>query len=199
MFAVLLAVAQSLIPIPKGQPGIHFGPATALINVELFVDAVCPDCATIWPIVEQVLAKYPTVNVQVHWLDLPTHTWAFAVSRAAFAAKSISEELAQKVVTGLFGNHEQDQFGTSKLMNVPESQVIPMILRWVSDTYNVDYSQIEMAYESVDVQMATRIDYKYSYIRNLPGTPTVYVNGAQTTLNEGSTFDDWCTLIDSLL
>jgi protein-disulfide isomerase len=200
MLSLFVAAATSLIPVPKRVTGVHFGPADPLINVELFFDAVCPDCATIWPIIEQVLSQYPnTVGFQVHFIDLPSHTWAYAVSRAVFAVQSVSDDLARSLIRGLLGNHEQDQFTASALKNTPESQVIPKILTYVSTAYNVDYNVLNNKYQSTDIVLNTRIDFKYSFIKNIPGTPTVFFNGAQTDLNEGSSLADWVSLINSLL
>jgi hypothetical protein len=200
MFALLFCSSLSLIPVPKRVPGIHFGPDTALIIIEVICDSVCPDCATIWPIVESVLNLYPTqVNVQLHFLALPSHTWAYAVARGVFAAKSLSEDAARNIVHGLYVKHEQNQFTASALKNTPESQVIPQILTYISSTYGISYTQLQQAYATDQTVLNARIDFKYAFIRHVPGTPTVFFNGAQTTLTETSSLADWTKLIDSLI
>jgi hypothetical protein len=146
------------------------------------------------------MQKYPTqVNLQVHFLELPSHTWAFAVTRGIYAVKAISEDKARKAIAGLFGKHEQSQFSTSALSNTPESQVTGKVLNWAAITYGISYADLEKKWQSSEVVMAARIDFKYSYIRHVPGTPTVFFNGEQTNLNEMSTLNDWVRLIDSLL
>jgi hypothetical protein len=102
-------------------------------------------------------------------------------------------------VHGLFVKREQNQFTASALKNTPEAQVIPKILTYITQTYGVDYTQLQQAYNATQTILNTRIDYKYSFIRHVPGTPTVFFNGAQTTLNENSPLSDWTALIDSLL
>jgi protein-disulfide isomerase len=200
MLALLLARVAPLISIPKRVPGVHFGPDTALVGIEVVCDSVCPDCATVWSVVESVLSQYPTqVNVQLHFLALPSHTWAYAVARGVFAVQSLSADVARSVVHGLYVKREQTQFSASALKNTPEAQVIPKILTYIAQTYGVDYAQLQQAYNATQTVLNARIDYKYAFIRHVPGTPTVFFNGAQTTLNENSPLSDWTKLIDSLL
>lgn len=199
MFAVLLSLSLSLIPVPKRHPGIHMGPAAAKINVEIFVDATCPDCGQIWPNIEKALETYKDLNVDVQWLCLPSHTWSHDVTRAVFAVKSISEEKAIKVMHGLFAEYEQQQFYPTTLANVPENEVHKRLTRWIVDNYDIDESEFTMAFYASDNQMDARITYKYAFIKNVPGTPTVYINGDQSTLNEGSSWSEWASTIDALL
>jgi predicted DsbA family dithiol-disulfide isomerase len=190
----------SLIPIPKRLSGIHFGADPALINIEVFCDSVCPDCATTWPVVESVLNQYPNqVGVQLHFLALPSHTWAYAVARGVFAVNSISADAARQLVHGLYAKREQNQFTASALKNTPESKVIQSILNYISSTYGLDAIKVQQAYNSTATVQNTRIDFKYAFLRHVPGTPTVYINGAQTKLNEESKLSDWVSAIKPLL
>lgn len=200
MIALLAFLGSAGIPIPKGYSGIHWGPESAPINIELFTDIICPDCATEWPITMKVLEKYSTqVNLQVHLFELPFHTWAYVISRLCYAMDSIDHKLGQAVINGLLGDHDQDQFGTTAMQNTPEKDVTKKALAYAVEKYGVDATTLQKAFDSTEVIMRTRIDYKYTYIKNIPGTPTVYINGIQTDLTENSSFDDWCRIIDKLL
>jgi hypothetical protein len=200
MFALLVSSVASTIPVPKRLSGVRFGADPALINIEVFCDAVCPDCGTTWPIVESVLTRYPTqVGVRIHFLALPRHTWGYAVARGIFAVQSISEDKARDAVHALYVNRGQNRFSASTLQNTPESQVISEIISYFARTLSINATQLQAAYYNANVVSNTQIDYKYSFIRRIPGTPTVHVNGAQTTLNEESKLEDWTKLIDSLL
>jgi predicted DsbA family dithiol-disulfide isomerase len=200
MLGFFLTASFSLIPVPKREPGIHFGPDTSLIAIEVFCDSVCPDCANTWPIVESVLSEYPTqVSVQLHFIALPSHTWAYPLARGVFAVNAISAETARQVVHGLYVKHEQNQFTASALKNTPESKVTQSILNYLASTYAIDRIKLEQAYNSTTTVQTTRIDFKYAFLRHIPGTPTVYINGAQTELNENSKLSDWSSQIKALL
>jgi predicted DsbA family dithiol-disulfide isomerase len=200
MFGLFLCSATSLIPVPKRLSGIHFGADPALIDIEVFCDSVCPDCAATWPVVEAVLNQYPTqVGVQLHFIALPSHTWAYALARGVFAVNSLSASTARQLVHGLYTKGEQAQFTASALKNTPESRVITSILNYIGSTYGLDPAKVQQAYNSTETVQNTRIDFKYAFLRHIPGTPTIYVNGAQTELNEESKLSDWVALINSLL
>jgi hypothetical protein len=77
--------------------------------------------------------------------------------------------------------------------------VIPQIISYFAQALSLNATQLQVAYSNANVVSNTRIDYKYSVIRNPPGTPTVHINGAQTKLTEESKLQDWTKLIDSLL
>jgi predicted DsbA family dithiol-disulfide isomerase len=200
MLPLLVTASLSLIPVPKRVSGLHFGADPALINIEVFCDGACPDCATTWSVVESVLTQYPKdVGVQLHLLALPSHTWAYTIARGIFAVKAVSEDIARQLVHGLYVKHEQNQFTTSALRNTPESKVTTQFLNYIASTYGLDPAKLQASYNSTATVQNTRIDYKYSFLRHIPGTPTVYINGAQSELNENSKLSDWVTLIKSLI
>lgn len=192
----LASLTLSLIPVAKQYPGFSFGSKNAQIQIDLYVDLICPDCATIWSIVKQVMDKYKTqVHVQMHCYDLCYHKWAYLVARGLYALNAISEEKAKMMIDGLFINHDQTQFA------VPESEknMTDTLVNYVTTTYEVEKTDFMDKFASSDVVTNTRVDYKYSQIKGLHGTPTVYINGGSSSLNETSTFEDWTTEIDSLL
>jgi protein-disulfide isomerase len=197
MLFLLVPAALGLIPVPKRLPGIHFGADPALVNVEVFCDSLCPYCAALWSVIESVLSQFPKeVGVQLHFIALPSHTWAYALARGVFAVKALSEDVARDLVHGLYVKREQNQFTATALRNTPESKVIPQILNYIASTYGLDPAQVQASYNSTATVQNTRIDYKYAYLRHIPGTPTVYINGAQSELDEES---DWVSFIKSLL
>lgn len=200
MFAILLSLSLSLIPVPNRPSGVRYGPADAQINIEIFLDMTCPDCATEFNRVKQILAAYPTqVNVVYHFFELPSHTWSYLLARSVFAVMKESEELGKKMLDGLLGNGDQSLFYPTTQKDNGEQKVYEAAKQYAVKQTGISASTFELNYDDLDVIMATRIEFKYSLIRDLPGTPTVYVNGVVTSLNEESTIDDWKDLINSLL
>lgn len=200
MISLFAALCTALIPVPARPTGIKYGPAYAPINIEVFVDMTCPDCATEYKIVQQVLAAYPTqVNVVYHFFELPSHTWSYLLTRSVFACLKESEDYAKKMIEGLLGNGDQSQFYPYVLSEKGEAKVQALAEQYAVSTTGIDKGTFEINYDDLDVIQLTRIEFKYSLIRNLKGTPTVYINGVESSLTEESTLQDWKNLINSLL
>lgn len=200
MFTLFVALSTALIPVPSRPTGIKYGPSSAPVNIEVFVDITCPDCATEYETVKKVLAAYPTqVNVVYHFFELPSHTWSYVLTRSIFACLKESEDYAKKMIDGLLGNGDQSQFYPTVLAEKGEAKVQKLAEQYAVSTTGIDSSTFELNYDDLSVIMLTRIEFKYSLIKNLKGTPTVYINGVESSLNEESTLQDWKDLIDSLL
>jgi predicted DsbA family dithiol-disulfide isomerase len=200
MIALFLCFGSSLIPVPKRPPGIRFGADPALINFEVFCDTLCPYCAELWSVIESVINQFPTqVGFQLHFIALPSHTWAYAVARGVFAANSLSPSIARELVHGLYVKGDQNQFTASALQTTPESKVVQSITTYIASTYGLDPVKVQQAYNATETVQNTRIDFKYAFVRHIPGTPTIYVNGAQSELGSDTTLSDWASFIKNLL
>ena len=200
MISLFAALCTALIPVPNRPTGIKYGPSGAPINIEVFVDITCPDCATEYATVKKVLDAYPTqVNVVYHFFELPSHTWSYVLTRSIFACLKESEDLAKKMIEGLLGNFDQSQFYPSTLAESGEAKVQELATQYAVSTTGIDRGTFELNYDDLSVIMLARTEFKYSLIRNLKGTPTVYINGVESSLNEDSTLQDWKNLINSLL
>lgn len=200
MISLFVALCTALIPVPNRPTGIKYGPSYAPINIEVFVDMTCPDCAEEYNVVKQVLAAYPTeVNIVYHFFELPSHTWSYLLARSVFACYKESEELAKKMLDGLLGNYDQSQFYPTALAESGEAKVQELATQYAVAQTGIDRSTFELNYDDLSVILLTRTEFKYSLIRNLKGTPSVYINGVETSLTETSTLQDWKDLINSLL
>lgn len=199
MISLFAALCTSLIPIPKRPPGIHYGPSSAPINIEVFVDITCPACAGDYNTIKQVLAAYPTqVNVVYHFFELPSHTWSYLLTRSLFACYKESEEYAKKMIDGLFGDYDQTQFYPTTLENTGEAKVEELAEQYAVTKTGIDRNTYKVNYDDADVVQMTRIEFKHSFVHKLKGTPTIYVNGVEAFFG-GPSFQEWKELIDSLL
>lgn len=199
MISLFLTFCGSLIPIPNRPSGIKFGPASAPINIELFIDITCPSCAAEYNIIKRVLAAYPTeINVNFHFFELPSHTWSYLLTRTIFAVAKENDDFAKQMMDGLLGNYDQSQFYALALMEYGEEKVYELAKQYAIEKTGIDRDTFDVNYDDSSVIKNTRIEFKYSLIRNLKGTPTVYINGVESTLG-GYTFDEWKDIIDSLL
>lgn len=200
MFYFLAFFCSSLIPIPKRPTGIQFGPSSAPITFEIFTDITCPDCAADYKNIQLILAEYPTqVNFIFHFFEIPAHTWSYLLTRSIYACYKESEDYAKKILDGLFGKYEQAKFYPKALSNVGEEKVFELAKEYVISKTGIDKTTFELNYDDPDVIKQARIDFKYSFIRNLNSVPTIYVNGVKSDLGVSSSLQDWKDLINSLL
>ena len=202
MFA-LLKIASPRMPIPSRYPAIPRGNQDAKIHIEVFVDLLCPDCLATWPNVIKVLNDYPNdVRVSTHLNSLPYHTWAFALTRALFALDSISDDHTpiNNIIDAMYIDGDQNQFTNEALGDKNQSIVLDQIFTYIKEKAQLEsIDPLIAAYQDVNINLKTRIAFKYSMEQFASATPTVFVNGVQTELNEDSSYDDWKAVIDYVL
>jgi protein-disulfide isomerase len=200
MFSFLLVITSSiLMPIPKRFPGLAFGPSKAIIRLELFADPLCPVCAAIWPTVQTVLNHYPTqLNLDVHFLPLPYHTWAYVITRSILAVNISSTTSAQQFLTKLYEG-DQNQFSNTALADVGQTAVIAKVADYVSQNFGISTTTFNSNYNAANTDNLGRIEFKYSTSRGANGTPVVYLNGVESDLDADSTLSQWYAEIDALI
>jgi predicted DsbA family dithiol-disulfide isomerase len=200
MLATFLAIGSSiLMPIPKRFPGLAFGPAKAIIRLELFSDPLCPVCAEEWSTIQTVLNHYPTqLNLDVHFLPLPYHTWSYVLTRAIIAVNVTSTTLAQQFLTKLYSG-DQDQFSNEALGDVGQTAVIAKVADYVSQNFGISTTVFNTNFNAANTDNLGRIEFKYSGSRGVNGTPVVYLNGVESDLGVDAPLSQWYSEIDALI
>jgi protein-disulfide isomerase len=199
-FLLLASLSSAiLMPIPRRYPGILWGPPNAVIKIELFADPLCPDCATIWPKITAVLNHYPTqVNVDVHFLPLPYHTWAFVVTRGILAANISSPDKARQMLANLYAG-DQSQFSNTALQGKGQDAVLTTLASYVQSKLAISASEFTANYNRDSTDTLGRVEFKYSASRGNNGTPVVYVNAVESSIDESTPLATWYAIIDGLL
>jgi predicted DsbA family dithiol-disulfide isomerase len=187
------------MPIPKRYPGLRFGPDNAFIRLELFADPLCSDCAVIWPSIQAILSRYPTqLSLNVHFLPLPYHTWAYVITRSILAVSLTSAAKAQQFLINLFTG-DYDKFSNSSFANESQNSVLSIIAAYILETLGIPTADFTTNYNLPSTDEAGRIEFKFSAGRGVNGTPVVYINGMETTLNEATPLSQWNQIIDELI
>ncbi len=71
LLSALTSVALAQTPIPNRPDGVVFkGNYDAHVVIDVFVDLMCPDSRTIYPVMNELAANYNDTDVQVR--SLPT-------------------------------------------------------------------------------------------------------------------------------
>jgi hypothetical protein len=125
---------------------------------------------------KQLLQAFPlTLNVRLHFLPLPYHTWSFVVNRGIVALKNIDYTKAQQLIDQLY-NGGQNQFENDVLSKTGEDDVLQLLAKYVSSTDGVDSNTFINKYQDSTISSDTRIEFKNSASHAVAGTPTFFVN-----------------------
>ncbi|KAK8842883.1 hypothetical protein M9Y10_025749 [Tritrichomonas musculus] len=100
-------------------------------------------------------------------------------------------DYAKKILDGLFGEYEQAKFYPKAPSNVGEEKVLELAKEYVISKTGIGKTTFERNYDDLDVIKQARIDFKYSFVRNINNVPTIFVNGAKSDLGISSSLQDW--------
>jgi len=175
LLILLMLKTNAQTPIPPRYDGFAFGgPSSAPILLEGFFDVLCPDCAAGWPTINKVIAHYGNqLNFLMHTFPLPYHTNAFIANQA--------------------------QFWNAATMNMTTFQVIAAMGSLVDMSGIMKGADWITGVNDANLNMDTRISWKYGCSRGVTGTPTFIINGVYTSADDTWTEADWYALIDGLL
>ncbi|OHS95850.1 hypothetical protein TRFO_38009 [Tritrichomonas foetus] len=196
MFVLLSCLCGAL---PYRYPGIKWGRKDAVINVEVYVDPLCPDCLAIWPTVQTVMDKFPLqVNVTLIPMNLPYHTWSFYVVRGCYALYGYDNELGRNFMDALFKG-EQNQFSNSALSEVPESSMAAKILNYICNKYSIKYEDLLAKWNDTHLANLASTGLGFAGAHGVDGTPTVFINGVMTDIDQDTPVSTWVSVIQDLL
>lgn len=93
LFALLLSIVTSQVPIPKRKLGYIFGDVKGLtlVNVDAFLGPVCPDSKEVFPTLLQLANHYGTevFTLRMHMFPLPYHRNSFLVAMVRMCSNFI--------------------------------------------------------------------------------------------------------------
>jgi protein-disulfide isomerase len=139
----------------------HNGPTDAAVQVVEFYDYGCPVCVDTYPMVEEMLKKYPQ-DVVVWYKQNPItdrHPLSANAAQAALAAHKQGKflEMHEKLFTGPIGHHDRETvFGYAKDLGL-------------------DMAKFEKDYETAPAQI--KADDEEGNTAGVRGTPTLFFNG----------------------
>lgn len=162
------------------------GKADAQVTLVEFGDFQCPACAATNPVVNQLLADYPeTLRFVFRNYPLSIHPNAEPAARVAEAAGEQGKyrEMFDKLYDS------QKQWSVSSNPN--------LIFDGYASDLGLDLTRFATDKQSDKVTQAIRLDKGDGDALNVPGTPTLYING--TIFNEAPSYDTLKSRIDAAL
>ncbi|GBG26398.1 Hypothetical Protein FCC1311_026192 [Hondaea fermentalgiana] len=195
--AQMLAVVHGqAVPIPATYDGYSQGPADAQVHVEFFYDLMCPNCRDSWPAINETMVHYGSsgpLRITMHTFPLPYHHNAFLVAEVAHA---LGPEHVWTWMDVIYAH--QEEFGNGATASTTPKQVRAALTKLAADN-GLPRDVVAKGLRDGDVDMATRVSWKYACYRGVSGTPTYLVNGVPAPAEAGGwSSKEWITFIESI-
>jgi len=203
LLVLAAAVAVSAqAPIPYRPDGFLFGTGTtdSPIQMDMFLDLLCPDCAAAWPNVKSVADYYGSnINIKLHTFPLPYHTYGFMMAQAAHVVfYNATEEIVRSFDDYVFNG--QSQFWNGNVANISSNQVLASMTNFiVTEGGFSDEADFSAGMMDDNINEYTRVSWKYACSKGVLGTPTFFVNDVNVNGDPSWTLAEWRTLLDPLL
>eukprot|EP01136_Pigoraptor_vietnamica_P039046 Opistho-1_new@109173 len=198
--AALVASCVAQVPIPSRPDGVPYlnAETTAPLQIDVFVDPMCPDCKAAYPTIQQVAAHYgpKVVRFNFHLFPLPYHRNAFYASQGAKTAAQQDGDLFFKWLEAVFA--AQDSLGNAATANMTADAVIDMFGD-VGQSIGISKATIVAGINNANVDSAVRTSWKYACTRGVAGTPWFFFNGVNVAVSPQWTVDDWQNVINSII
>lgn len=193
-----LPFAFAQIPIPKRPLGFvyNFGSANAPIDFDVYLGPLCPDSATIFPIIMKVADHYGqnTLRLRIHLFPLPYHRNSFIVAMGTHAVDQLTKSSMTYKWTQMIYNDLQNMSDVS----LPQNQVI-MRMASLARSMGISETAFTNLVTNVNTNEDCRIEWKYACSRGVTGTPTFMLNDVSVAADASWSVDDWSKVIDPLL
>jgi len=184
--------------VPGRYPGYKQGSPAAPILIEAFVDFQCPDCASDWPVVKQVLDHYGPEQVYfiMHVYPLVMHRQALGAAKAIQIINNRTQNL-WPAIDFFFLN--QASFFNQVFRDKTEQDLITLLAGYAAK-FGVATTDFTTDYDATGILERVDQDLQFGLSRTIYGTPSFYVNGFKmVNFDETTPYNTWVQFIDGLL
>ncbi|KAL5015694.1 hypothetical protein ScPMuIL_005283 [Solemya velum] len=201
MVCVVWVSVNGQVPIPKRPLGFVYGhgdPADPVL-LKAYIDPMCPDCKVAFPTLLQVADHYgpSRVRLTVHLFPLPYHRVAFLASKGTHIIdKATQRNKTYDWLTAMFNN--QSSFSNDATSDMTENQVIQKLSTF-AEALGVDATHFIKMMSDRDLELDTRLGWKYTCTRGIAWTPGYMLNDVLVNADPTWTVSDWESVIDPLL
>jgi len=189
--------------IPSRKQGFASGPADAALQLEAYVDLLCPDSAGAWPKMKELKQHYgDDLNLIVQIMELPYHrnTHEMAIATQVLASEYKDVEMFDWF-TAMFKG--QETWYNSNSANCTQTDVQMEISTFVVEQMKLKTTAIAFYSQQTDrtYDLMARTMWKHCTFRTVSGTPSFFVNDVVMTSdpNVQWTTDDWIKFLDGIL
>lgn len=197
-----LTLAQT--PIPSRPDGYTYhGVPGAHVVLDVFVDLMCPDSRTVYPVMKQVAENYAPEDLQLrfHVFPLPYHRNAYIMAQGTLTideAEGIDGVF--QYFDAIYSGNTQDLFTNKPTANMTTMEVQDAIGRMAVaavDGLTMDEWRAGQANSNDD--WGARVSWKYACSKSVTGTPWWFINDVYVAGQYTWTAENWESIIDSVL
>ena len=191
---------SSTIPIsPDGYTLVAAGNPASNVHVELYIDITCSDTKVVWKTILEVIDLYrDKVYFQLRMLPLPYHHNAFLISKAAMVVKTYGTDT--DIFSFLnYAFEKQADISNKATADMSMNQVIDLIRVWTTANTSITDEQYTTGMTNTEIEMQTRYQVKYGYLKSIYGTPMYVINGVVADSLDGSSMKAWTNCLDPLI
>jgi len=204
-------------PLPPTQAGgaIVGAGGRAQVQVELFLDLVCPFSGKMWAVVQQALPRFdPRVTVVLHQVVQPWHPQGTMVHEAALAVKRVAPEAYADYVSAVVTSFAAGRFTDEATWGSTRADIYDELLSILGDhaaLQAVDADAVAALLKQPEGgggirgnggnAMTQEIKWacKFHRARGVHVTPTVHVNGLEAGIvSSGWTEEQWCAFLEPM-
>jgi protein-disulfide isomerase len=151
----------------------QLGSDDAPVQIEVFSDAECPACGAIVPMLEEVVRDNSNIAyLEYYHFPLSYHEYAFL---AAEASECAAEQ-------GKFWEYTDTLYENQSSINED-------YLYSVADSLNLKRDAFDDCLTGHDKKSKVLMHAREGRMRQIPGTPTIYVNGQQVRFSNAEEFE----------
>ncbi|CAH1802404.1 unnamed protein product [Owenia fusiformis] len=181
---------------------------SANVEVDFFIDLMCPDSKAAWPVLTTVAASYGSLlRLNVHSFPLPYHRVTWLSNKGSFLQPGVPPSNTPKShttvnwfcfkwIAKIF--EVQEKFYNEPSFMKSDSEIIGELSQ-VAASLGVSADWVTRSLHSDDtLENNARVAWKYGCSRGVAGTPTFFVNGVFV---DAASWDEgkWHSFIDELL
>ncbi|XP_067664185.1 uncharacterized protein [Haliotis asinina] len=201
VFSLVLATSLAQIPIPQREVGFVYNSANpnAPVHFDFYIDQMCPYSKEAFGTVLQLASVYgpETLKLTIHLFPLPYHRNSFYASKGSHIFNKVMDTATtfnwMKTIY-----ERMDMFSNNATVNIPDSQIVDMFAN-IADKVGVPASQFKALIMDENIEMDTRVGWKYCCTRGVAHTPTFMINDVVVAGEPTWTVSEWKQVIDPLL
>jgi hypothetical protein len=180
--------------------GHSLGKAGSPLNLEIFIDHLCPDSSAAYATVASVLESWnklhpDSLQLTVIVTSLPYHhnSW-FAAKGGLLIQKILGDEAWFRWTEAIWKN--QDVFYNAPTANMTANDVLSTMIATVPMIPAATFLDHMMNDDELEESM--RVAWKYAESRSCWATPLFYLNGVMIPMDSTATVAQWMTYLNSL-
>ncbi|KAJ0399575.1 hypothetical protein P43SY_009634 [Pythium insidiosum] len=204
--AVCVELVSAQLPTPTKPPGFTYGhgSADAGVQLEAYIDLLCPFSKAALPGLRDVAAHYAPDEFRLRFVlfPLPYHQHAYAAAESAFTiTEALGEAQFPRWLETVYDN--QSKFGNKKTKNLSAVQVTDLFFQLAKDTFpdltKASWEKGMTGYGGTDADGQARTWWKYTCTRGIAGTPTYTLNGVSLDADSEWDLNAWKKVLDPLV